>query len=328
MRNAIESAILAVLPALLAAGCGGGGGGDGQPQPPGGQVAAVDCAAGAASLEGSFKAPNGTTPVADADVTISTAAGCTAKTSAAGQFKFVNVPAAAATVTATKGMFQTSFVGATPGGAPIALTIAANAATFAYVDGAFDSIQDVLAALGFGVTALAATDLATVNLAQYDAVFLNCGLDEGPATDPTILTSLAAYVNGGGSLYASDWAYSYVEGAFPGRVSFVQPDPRVGDETLAPVTAQVLDASLQATLGRATAEITFDLPSWAVIDAAPAGTAVLIAGPATYLAGTATKPYAVRFAHGTGRVTYTSFHNEAQPTADMRTILQAMVFGL
>jgi hypothetical protein len=43
---------------------------------------------------------------------------------------------------------------------------------------------------------------------------------------------------------------------------------------------------------------------------------------------TATKPYAVQFATGAGRVTYTSFHNEAQATSDMQRLLESMVFGL
>ena len=84
---------------------------------------------------------------------------------------------------------------------------------------------------------------------------------------------------------------------------------------------------------RTTAQIMFDLGGWAVIDSAPAGTAVLLTGPATYLDAlfrpvTANKPFAVQFAHGAGRVTYTSFHNEPQVTADMQRLLESMVFGL
>jgi hypothetical protein len=315
---------------LVAAGCSGGGDDGGQPPPPGpppGQLVAADCAAGAASLAGSFSAPNGATPVANADVTISTAPGCAAKTSAAGQFQFLNVPSSPATVTATKGMFQVSSA-ATPGAAPAALVIPADAASFAYVTGAFDSIQSILTGLGFTPVETFEADLAAANLASFDALFLNCGLGETHVADLPTLAALQAYVNGGGTLYVSDWAYVYVEAAFPGRVSFLQPDTRVGEATDAPVGAQVVDPSLQAALARTTAEIMFDLGGWAVIDAAPAGTAVLITGPATYLGGAATKPYAVQFAHGSGRVTYTSFHNEAQATADMQRILEAMVFGL
>jgi hypothetical protein len=331
MRNPFPAAVLATL-VVVAAGCSGGGDdGGGQQPPPGqtpGQLVAVDCAAGAASLAGSFSAPNGATPVANADVTISSAPGCAAKTSVAGQFQFLNVPPAPATVTATKGMFQVSSA-ATPGATPVALVIPPGAASFAYVTGVFDSIQNILTALGFTPVETFEADLASANLASFDALFLNCGLNETHVADQPTIDALQAYVNGGGTLYASDWAHSYVEAAFPGRVSFLQPSPRVGDATDAPVAAQVLDPSLQAALARTTAQIMFDLGGWAVIDAAPGGTAVLITGPATYLGGAAaSKPYAVQFTHGSGRVTYTSFHNEVQATADMQRLLEAMVFGL
>ena len=38
--------------------------------------------------------------------------------------------------------------------------------------------------------------------------------------------------------------------------------------------------------------------------------------------------YAAQFAVGRGRVTYTSFHNQAQTTADMDTILEHLILSL
>jgi hypothetical protein len=334
MRSRIRSAVVVTCTIVLGAACGGGGGGGdgGGTTPP--DVVPVNCNSGAATLDGSFKAPNGTTPVVGADVTISSAAGCVAKTSATGLFKFLGLPATAATVTATKGVFQVSVPNVTPGATPVAIAIPANAVSFAYVAGAFDSIETILTTLGFAPAPLTAGELATANLAQYDAIFLNCGLDETFVGDAPTNTALQGYVSGGGTLYASDYAYAYVSSAFPGKVNFLQPDPHVGEATTAPVTAQILDLALQTALGRNTALITFDLGAWVVIDSAPAGTPVLITGPATYFdlntlaEVTVTKPYVVQFTQGTGRVTFTSFHNEAQATADMEKLLESMVFGL
>jgi hypothetical protein len=325
MRGCRRS-VLAALFVLVAAGCSGGG--DASP-PPRGPLVPVNCSAGTASLEGSFKAPNGTTPVGGASVSVSSAA-CTALTNAEGKFRFVNLPATPATVTAAKGNFSVSVL-ATPGGPPVTLIIPADSVKLAYVTGEYDSIESILAGLGFAPVELFAADLATTTLSAYDALFLNCGLDETYATDLATTTALGAFVSGGGTLYASDWAYVYVVAAFPGRVNMVAGDPRSGEATDAPFTAQVLDASLRAALGGSTAQITFDLWDWAVIDGVPAGTTVLIEGPvAYYVPGrvTATKPLAVQFSSGAGRVTLTSFHNEPQVTGDMQKLLESMVFGL
>jgi hypothetical protein len=246
----------------------------------------------------------------------------------------VNVPAGTlADITATKGNFSVT-ASATPGAGPVTLVIPASAANLAYVSGAYDNIQTILTDLGFEPSELFAADLATTNLSSYDAVFLNCGLDDLFAADFATTTALRAYVEGGGTLYASDHAYSYVVATFPGKVNMIADIPTLGFPTDAPVTAQVVDPELQAALGRATARIMFDYGAWAVIESAGAGTEVLITGPATYYDPitydpvSATKPYAVQFASGSGRVTYTSFHNEAQATADMQIILESMVFGL
>ncbi len=289
---------------------------------------AVNCKAGGSTLGGSFMAPNGTTPVVGGNVVISTAPGCQAVTDKAGAFTFQNVPSSAATVTATKG-FLTATASGTPG-QPLTLQASAAGLRLAYVPGSYDQIEAVLTRLGFGssLTALTADQLGTAALDQYHAVFLDCGLDDTWATDAGTQAKLRAYVGGGGYLYASDWAYTYVDGAYPGKIVFLAPDPRVGQAADA-VKATIHDASLEAALGKATASINFNLGSWVVIDSVPAPGQVLVSGPVTtYDAAFPDKPFVARFADGTGRVTYTSFHNEAQTTADMDLLLEQMLLGL
>ena len=288
----------------------------------------VDCKAGTSTLGGTFFAPNGTTAVVGGNVTISTAAGCQAVTDQAGAFTFVNVPSSPATITGKKG-FLTATTTGTPG-QPLTLKVDPASLRLAYVPGSFDQIEAVLTRLGFAasLTALTETDLATATLSQYQGLFLNCGLDETYATDPTTQAKLRAYVGGGGYLYASDWAFSYVEGAYPGKIVFLSPDPRSGEAASA-VQAKILDASLKTALGKSTAAINFNLSSWVVIDSVPAPGQVLISGPVTtYSATFADKPFVAQFSDGTGRVTYTSFHNEAQTTLDMDRLLEQMLLGL
>ncbi len=288
----------------------------------------VDCKAGSSTLAGGFYAPNGTTPVVGGTVTTSGATGCQAITDAAGAFTFVNVPSSPATVTATKG-FLTATATGTPG-QKLALTVDPAGLQLAYVPGSYDQIEAVLQRLGFtsSLTALAASDLATATLGQYRALLLDCGLDESFAGDAATQAQLRAYVAGGGVLYASDWAYGYVDGAYPGRIVFLSPEPRVG-EGMDGVPARILDASLQAALGRTTASINFNLGGWVVIDSVPAPGEVLISGPVTtYADAFPDKPFVARFADGSGRVTFTSFHNEAQTTQDMDVLLEQMLLGL
>ena len=68
---------------------------------------------------------------------------------------------------------------------------------------------------------------------------------------------------------------------------------------------------------------------WAVMDSVASGVNVLMKGPAVVDGVTLTdRPYVVQFSSGSGRVTYTSFHNEAQTTADMDVVLEQLLFTL
>jgi hypothetical protein len=311
-----------------------GGGGDDGPPPPSYRAIPVSCGAGTATVEGLFLAPNGTTPIGGASVALASAAGCTALTADDGSFKLTNVPAGATTATATKGLFGASMA-VTPGTFAV-LKVAAGSVSLAYVPGAWDSIEDVVARLGFTPTEITAADLGTADLTVYDAVLLDCGLDESYTSDPATQANLQAYASAGGRLYASDYAFTYVSAAFPGKINFLSPNPYAGEPADNQIAA-IVDPTLAAALGKTTAAINFNLDGWVVIDSAPVGTNVLLTGPAIVydplapppgLVTLPDKPYAVQFAHGSGRVTYTSFHNEAQTTADMDRLLEQMLFAL
>ncbi|XXF76922.1 hypothetical protein P2318_28285 [Myxococcaceae bacterium GXIMD 01537] len=322
--------------ALLMASCGDSNteGNDDDNTPPTGTVpqqpavvpaALVDCGKGSASLNGRFLAPNGTTPVAGGFVYLSSG-NCWVGTDKDGAFTAKGLPSGSTEVHVQKGLFKGA-VKASPG---TAVSVKADGAKvkLAYVLGGFDRIQDVLERLGVQAEALSADELANVKLSDYSALFLNCGMDDTYAEDPDTRAALKAYVENGGVLYASDWAESYVQHAFPDKVTFLKPDTRVGEEGLR--DASVLDEGLTRALGRKSASINFDQGGWAVIDSVPATTQVLVRGPASDYNGNALseRPYVVQFSQGNGRVTYTSFHTEAQATDDMHTLLEQLLFNL
>lgn len=321
------------LPMMLLAGCSGGAddanpgaGPRGSGRPDGLPASSVDCSSGSETLKGRFLAPNGSTPVAGAFVYVASG-DCWAGTDQDGNFTVKGLPLGETQVRAEKGLFRSEAT-ATPGSTTLSLQVDPSAVPLAYVAGSFDTVQFVLERLGFHPDQIDEDSLSSDVLAKYAAVFLNCGLNEVPAEDPDVQQALKGYVEGGGVLYASDWAEIYVKEAFPGKVNFLGLDPRVGE--VGTHEAKVLDEGLARALGRSTASITFDAAIWAVIDSVPASTRVLVSGPATTVDGAtlSDRPYLVQFEAGKGRVTYTSFHNEAQTTGDMDTLLEQLLFQL
>ena len=101
------------------------------------------------------------------------------------------------------------------------------------------------------------------------------------------------------------------------------------------VTGDVRNASLQVALGKDTAEINYDLDSWASIEAADEAE-VLIDGTFTWMDMASTDfsshthhgPLAVRYTSGKGVILYTTFHNEPQITEDMDNLLREFVLSL
>jgi hypothetical protein len=323
MSRPLGTAALAAATLLLASGCAEDREGLQVPAPY--PIEAVDCGAGTGELFGGFKAPNGVTGIARADVTldIPECAGLVAKTDQRGFFKFIGLPAGTVSVTAARGNFEVTQP-ATVSGGPAFLVIPKDSVSLAYVPGDYDSIETVLGNLGFEPTEV--TTLAGTDLSQFQMLFLNCTTFPEVGVGP----DLAAYVTNGGTLYASDWAYEYVEQAFPSAIDFL-PDPKIGSSTQFPVTATVLDPDLAFALGSDLAQIQFDLDIWVLIDAAGAGTTPLIEGIAPLMGGGVTPtavPLAVQFAAGAGRVIYTSFHNEDGATEDMHRILENFIFSL
>jgi len=279
----------------------------------------------------------------------------TTTTDANGQFLLQNVDVGNRTLDIQKGSFSTTQ----------AVTVTANQTTtlatptcvqsahVAVVMGDWDAIQNILGAVGVtdvtlydGVNGTSPTvkDLLTNStlMATYDIIFINCGdyIDRYPNLfNSQVVANLQNYVAAGGSLYASDWAYDFVEIAWPSAIDFYGNDGVRGaadDGVYGSLTANVADPALAATLGSSSVSLDYNLDIWAVMKSAGAGTNVLVKGDPYYYddfgfpEDMGTVPLAVWFPVGSngGSVLYTTFHNESQATTDMQKILSYMIFQL
>ncbi len=195
----------------------------------------------------------------------------------------------------------------------------------------YDDIGAVLSRpeLGYSWTQIQLADLANYTLlSQYDAVFINCS--SSVQSTPQIVSALKQYVQNGGSVYASDWAYIYVSNTFPGYIGF-RSAPRIGYGQY--VNATIVDPGLASYLEPSSPPssitLNYNLSNWAVIDDVSSNTKVHLRGSYNTSSGQmANKPLAVSFSPyptSTGRVIYTTFHNEAQQSALEKKLLEYLV---
>lgn len=212
---------------------------------------------------------------------------------------------------------------------PLALEIAV-------VTGDYDNFDVVLRSLGFvDYTIIEGTDAATLNgfladpaaLGAYDIIFFNGGHAEDGVVydlvDPkntTVLQNvqnLTDYVEAGGIVYASDWAYDTVERMFPDRVDFVGADEvpndaQMGDYQL--VTAAISDAAMAEYLGQDYLDIQYDLPVWPPIESASTAVSTHLTGTVPYSDGLSeytltAVPLLVSYNAGQGKVVYSTFRD-------------------
>lgn len=210
----------------------------------------------------------------------------------------------------------------------------------AVTDPHYDDIGSILKRLNYTYIEVQDQDLADYNyIKDFDAIFINCSGDSA-ANAPAAKDSLRRYVEGGGVLYASDWAFVYLQESFPGHL-FFSGKIGVGNQH---VTATITDPGLELYLMQKTVEIFYNLGSWAVMTDVSPGTEVIMRGDvrvyegisfsplprSSPLAAQANKiltnvPLAASFEYEKGFVIYTTFHNEPQLTELQRKLLEYFI---
>lgn len=260
-----------------------------------------------------------------------------------GRFLLEGLPAGTWTIHVEKGSFSTSFEVTVNGGTfemPDPECLDPGSIEIAVVTGAYDSIENILDHMGFeydlidGEWGMDYVSLLQdpARMATYDIIFLNCGVNDIWVLDKAnIAANISAYVKAGGSIYTSDWAYFFTESAFPSAIDFVGDDKTSGAAyvgSAGKISATVLDETMQEVLGKATAQLNYDLDAWAVASGTGEGATVLLEGSAKTWSGSINNsPLAVQIKPG-GRMVYTSFHNERQLTEDMELLLREIILSL
>lgn len=173
-------------------------------------------------------------------------------------------------------------------------------------------------------------------LANYDIIFLNCGLSESKQEFSNNITD---FVNNGGLLYATDWAFKYLSDITNDGAQYLSfYDPYKSGTSLS-TDAQILNPDLidwisqnfDIEVPNNTVTIDEFLSSWQVVDTYDTNTVLpWLYGPIEYDGVSEDKHLAYTFLHGDGGVLYSSFHTENN-TSDATTVerlMQYMVFEL
>ncbi|MBM4397746.1 MAG: hypothetical protein FJ087_18915 [Deltaproteobacteria bacterium] len=301
---------------------------------------------------------------------------------AKGNYGFDAIPPGAAVISFAKGSFKGSATIDIGPGQDVDMSGLAErcfkpaGTKIAVVGGSADRIEDLLDDLGLehddfdDGSADKTTETSeahalltdSAKLAGYDVLFLNCSssVQKMLESGPSIPNNIKKFAESGKSVYASDWAWAYIEEAWPQAVEFWGVDdsfvkasdgpsstagPRQGpgptqQEMLdgAPplaVPATIVDDGLAAAIDQDSTTIYFDMGTWVVIDKVPSGTVHVEGKVKSDKGDWGTRPLVVSFpgSNGKGRVIFTPFHNIAQGEtlpgiADIRAILSYLVFEL
>ncbi|MEZ4265282.1 MAG: carboxypeptidase-like regulatory domain-containing protein [Myxococcota bacterium] len=196
-----------------------------------------------------------------------------------------------------------------------------------------------------------------VALAKYDIVFFNCGSAPVDCVDryPDIKSNLKKFVLDGGSLYGSDRAWAYIEAAFPDAIDFYGTKELTNEVAHAcgrslcgfdtqkfpngvPVAATVVDGALADYSGVAAFTAFYGPGPLVAIDAAGPVSVVHVSGdvpldiPQGPFIGYTLDKQPLVVSHRpnpqSGRVVFTTFHNDEQADEVMKRILYYLVFLL
>ena len=272
----------------------------------------------------------------------------TATSDGEGHFRLDGVPAGAQTLHIEKGSFSSVRDVVIPAGETLIIPDDVCELDLgprvAVVRGSqYDNVEGVLAELGVQaeVVDVYQSDWAERllsdddTLLQYDILFLNCRSNEATyAENPDMQERLRAFVEGGGSLHASDQAYDLIEITFPDMIDFYGDDEERGDadqgDSIDQLRADVLDEHLRVALGHQVIDLHYGLSTWSAMISVDESVHVYIEADSPLLNGDVLEraPQLVGFEHGAGRVIYSSFHQEPGIGVDQEQVVRLILFEL
>lgn len=246
-------------------------------------------------------------------------------------------------------------------------TVLKQVKSLAYIMGSYDQIEKIIIdTLGYSATSISTLQLDSLSFLQsFGGIFLNC--TGWKVMDSLKYTNLGAYVIGGGSLYASDWAIEYLTGNGQWRPSGnnsgnstlkVNHGHVAGDNTMASCmtgkiggfipdsalctvkagssgyinNADIVDTDLITLLGKDSINLFYDLGAWEYILVLDTPFVSMVEKPnSIYGSGVlATSCDLNGTVTAGGRIFYTTFHNHPQGTIsnDVNLILQYFILNL
>jgi hypothetical protein len=326
---------------------------------------------GYGDIVGRVCSPNGSDWLFGVDVSVETTncAGQTvviqALTDNNGFYRLTNVPNGQHTLSITTGSFSTQIrnvpvnINETTDltGQTTKTCLDRRSARIAVLTGVFDSYESVLESLGVTYSLFegdSASPSSTRNgqnlllnpdsLQDYDILIINSGewyrlfRDPTRAADLTRMTNNIIYfVEEGGSLYVSDWAYYWIERTYPDRVDFFGDDSVEGPACIGSQSSDLavsVDSDLfQSLLGQTDTTISFSWPAWAAMaEAHPGKTTVHLSAPLAPLDNGQTlsdAPMVISFqpTPTSGTVFFSSFNANANDEL-MDRVLRFLIFQL
>ncbi len=308
---------------------------------------------GVGTLSGLACAPDGQSVVPDVSIAID-GIDCHGQpfhiagtSSSTGRYTLENVPCGYRTVNMNKGSFTHQFdvfvaadqVTETKNGRCFEGT----AAKIAVITGTWDRLEDILTALKLQYTSINGVESDTGSaeaesflgdwskLSKFNILFINCS--QSQYTGSSQVANLKKFVQGGGSIYGSDYAVSYITATWPEALVLPSDPYTVWTQT---VNASIRDPRLIGYLQKDTVTIQYGLSPLVMVDSVGVGTETHIEGIfPKYEADQNIHPELMSFQpYGDkgGRVIYGNFHHDEQTKepgrTDVRNILKYVVFSL
>lgn len=330
MLNHFRTGLFAVgiCISLMAGACGGKKGNPAGPTDPGGAGGGSSGGGGATggTVTGRVTTGNGLSGVGSVTVSLANGSSPSTTSNSTGAFTLTGVPAGTQSLRARRGNFEVVFSATVTTGQSVAAPPVALKAIgrLAYVSGSFDQMEKFNRTnLGNTIDEIQASQLgSTAVLNQFKMIFLNCGLDERPADDPAVVQALLAWVRAGGVLYASDWALKYLRTMLPSDV------PEIEDLTDSEtVTAAISDSAVQTFVGKSTAQLFYDIGGWKGLKSISSRSRVLLRGSYKVLLDKVPdRALAIVISEGSGKVIYSTFHDEDGAPPDQLDLLRYYVY--
>lgn len=227
----------------------------------------------------------------------------------------------------------------------------------AVISGNYDDFDQVLDHMGIGdyeiIDGLNQAEIEDFLLnpeamAEYDLIFFNGGtLEEGIFYDTEgtgttvpdeVKANLVAYVENGGSVYASDWAYDVVVQTWPDRLDFLGAEGTPNSAQLGAsqaVNARIANYAMGEFLDQESeyVPVVYDLPVWPPLVQVGSTVSTHLVADVEYRENGVTlyqaaSPLLVSFNGGGGRVVFSSFRMVANDNEDMVKVMKYVMFAL